>query len=119
MATIRPLGIKSPFPFAEIGGGDTIPVDVLPPLFVQVTGVSVATGAWSLVSGLYQADISNANILATSNVTVIPDNADHAVAVAAELMPANNSSAGSVRIFAKNLPSGTIGFTLNIENLPQ
>ena len=82
----------------------------------QVTGITVTTGGWSLVSGLYEYDISDANITASSIVDVIPDNADYATITAAELLPANLSSSGQVRIFANNLPGADFGVTINIFN---
>lgn len=83
----------------------------------QVTGKTVATGAWSLVSGFYEASISDANISATSIVDVIPDNASAATAKTAEVLPRTDSSAGSVKIYANNAPAATLTVTLNIYDL--
>ena len=82
----------------------------------QVTGITVTTGGWSLVSGLYENDISDANITASSIVDVIPDNADYSIIVAAQLLPANVSSSGQVKIFANNLPTSNFDVTINIFN---
>jgi hypothetical protein len=76
----------------------------------------VTTGGWSLVSGLYEYDISDANITASSIVDVIPNNADYATVVAAQLLPANLSSSGQVKIFANNLPTANFDVTINIFN---
>jgi hypothetical protein len=80
----------------------------------QVTGKTVATGAWSLVSGFYEASISDGNITASSVVDVIPDNASASIVATAELLPRTDSSSGAVKIYANNLPSGTITVTINI-----
>lgn len=86
-------------------------VDVL-----QVTPITLTTGGWSLVSGLYEYTYSNANILSTSIVDVIPDNSTIAIVKAADIMPATSSAAGSVKIYATNLPTGNITVTINIFN---
>jgi hypothetical protein len=83
---------------------------------IQVTSVTVLTSAFSLVSGLYEASISNANILATSIVEVIPANASYTVVRDAEFLPQTDSSAGAVKIYCVNLPASDIVVTLNITN---
>ena len=83
----------------------------------QVTGKTVLTGAWSLVSGVYEASISDAAILATSIVDVIPDNADASTIRTAGLLPRTDSSAGAVKIYATSAPAATITVTLNIFDL--
>jgi hypothetical protein len=86
-------------------------VDVL-----QVTPVTLTTGGWTLVSGLYEYSYSNANILSTSIVDIIPANASISIVKAAEILPATQSFAGSVKIFATNAPTGDIIVTVNIYN---
>lgn len=81
--------------------------------YVTVTK-TLTTGAWTLVSGLYEQDVSDASITAASVVDVIPDNANAAIVKAAEFMARTDSSAGSVKVYCTNLPSGNIGVTLNI-----
>lgn len=83
----------------------------------QVTGKTVATGAWSLVSGFYEASISDSAILSTSIVDVIPDNGSAATVSTAEVLPRTDSSTGSVKIYANNAPAATITVTLNIFDL--
>jgi hypothetical protein len=83
----------------------------------QVTGKTVATGAWSLVSGVYEASISDAAILATSIVDVIPNNADASTIRTAGLLPRTDSSSGAVKIYATSAPAATITVTLNIFDL--
>jgi len=83
----------------------------------QVTGKTVATGAWSLVSGVYEASISDAAILSTSIVNVIPDNASAATIRTAQMLPRTDSSTGSVKIYSTNLPAASITVTLNIFDL--
>lgn len=83
----------------------------------QVTSKTVATGAWSLVSGVYEASISDGAILSTSIVDVIPDNASASTVRTAEVLPRTDSSTGSVKIYATNAPAASITVTLNIFDL--
>jgi hypothetical protein len=83
----------------------------------QVTGKTVATGAWSLVSGFYEASISDSAILSTSIVDVIPDNASASVAATAGVLPRTDSSTGAVKIYATATPASTLTVTLNIFDL--
>lgn len=85
--------------------------------FTQVTGKTVLTGAWSLVSGVYEATISDAAILATSIVNIIPNNNDASTIRTAGLLPRTDSSAGAVKIYSTNAPAATITVTLNIFDL--
>jgi len=80
----------------------------------QVTGKTVLTGAWSLVSGVYEASISDAAILSTSIVNIIPDNGSAATIRTAQMLPRTDSSAGAVKIYSTNLPGASITVTLNI-----
>ena len=69
---------------------------------------------WNLVSGKYEAVISNAGILSNSFVDVIPSN-DHVDIVRnAQIYPSVLISEGSVKVYSKFLPSGTISVTVNI-----
>ena len=83
---------------------------------VQVTPITLSSGSWSLVSGLYEYSYSNANILDTSIVDVIPQNASISIVKAAEILPATESFFGSVKIYATNAPTGNIIVTFNIYN---
>lgn len=83
---------------------------------VQVTPVTLTSGSWSLVSGLYEYSYSNANILDTSIVDVIPTNASISIVKAAEVLPATESFFGYVKIYATNAPTGNIIVTFNIYN---
>lgn len=83
-------------------------------LITQIGSLTLISGSWSLVTGLYEYNLSNANILATSIVDVIPDNADIAIVQAAQVYPKTVSSAGFVKVYAKNAPTGNIGVTINI-----
>jgi hypothetical protein len=83
---------------------------------VQVTPVTLASGSWSLVSGLYEYSYSNANILDTSIVDVIPQNASISIVKTAEILPATESFFGSVKIYATNAPTSNIIVTFNIYN---
>lgn len=86
-------------------------VDVL-----QVTPITLTAASWSLVSGLYEYTYSNANILSTSIVDVIPASTTIAIVKAADIMPATSSASGSVKIYATNLPTSDITVTFNIYN---
>ena len=69
---------------------------------------------WTLVGGKYEAVISNAGILANSFVDVIPSNDNVDIVRAAQIYPSVLISEGSVKVYSKFLPSGTISVTLNI-----
>jgi hypothetical protein len=88
-------------------------LDAKMPKIVQVTK-TINTGDWSLVSGLYEADIADAAITANSVVDVIPNNADIDTVRDAEILPRTDSSSGSVKVYAVNLPTASIGVTLSI-----
>ena len=83
---------------------------------LQVTPITLTTGGWSLVSGLYEYTYSNANILSTSIVDVIPASSTISIVKAADIMPATSSASGSVKIYATNLPTASIIVTFNIYN---
>ena len=82
----------------------------------QVTPVTLTAASWSLVSGLYEYTYSNAAILSTSIVDVIPANSTIAIVQAAQVLPATSSSTGSVKLFATNLPTADIIVSINIFN---
>lgn len=84
---------------------------------VQVSSLTLTVAGWSLVGGLYQQDLANANITATAIVNVIPDNAAINTVIAAGFLPRTDSASGSVRVYAQNLPTANIGVTINISNL--
>lgn len=84
---------------------------------LQVGSLTLTTAGWSLVGGLYEQDLAEANITATSIVDVIPDNADIATVIAAGILPRTDSAAGSVKVYSQNLPTANIGVTINISNL--
>lgn len=69
---------------------------------------------WNLVSGKYEAVISNAGILADSFVDIIPSNDNVDIVRAAQIYPSVLISAGIVKVYSKFLPSGTISVTVNI-----
>lgn len=83
----------------------------------QVTGKTVLTGAWSFVSGVYEASISDAAILSTSIVNIIPNNTDAATIRTAGLLPRTDSSTGAVKIYSTSAPAASITVTLNIFDL--
>ena len=69
---------------------------------------------WAFVSGKYEAVISNAGILANSFVDVIPSNDNVDIVRSAQIYPSVLISEGSVKVYSKFLPSGTISVTVNI-----
>ena len=79
---------------------------------LQITGLTLLSASWSLVSGLYEYNLSNANITAAMVADVIPENADIATVKAADIYPKTVSSAGSVKLYAKNAPTANIGVTI-------
>jgi hypothetical protein len=83
----------------------------------QISSLTLTTAGWSLVSGLYEQSLAQATITAASIVDVIPNNADIDVVIAAGVLPRTDSAAGSVKVYAKNLPTANIGVTINISNL--
>ena len=80
----------------------------------QVTSVVLSAASWSLVSGLYEYDLSNVNITSASIVDIIPDNTSISIVTAAMILPRTDSSTGSVKLYSTNLPTGDITVTLNI-----
>lgn len=80
----------------------------------QVTGITLLSTSWTLVTGLYEYDLANVNITATSIVDVIPENASIAIVKAADVLPKTISSAGSVKLYSTNAPTGDISVTINI-----
>jgi hypothetical protein len=84
---------------------------------LQVGSLTLTTAGWSLVGGLYEQDLAQASITAASIVQVIPNNADIATVIAAGILPRTDSAAGSVKVYAQNLPTANIGVTINISNL--
>lgn len=82
---------------------------------IQVTGITLSVAGWDLVSGLYEYDLANSNITANSIVDAIPMNATIDIAIAAIVLPQTDSSAGSVKLYAKNEPTADIEITINIQ----
>jgi len=79
---------------------------------LQITGLTLLSASWTLLGSLYEYDLANANITAAMVVDVIPENADIAIVKAAEILPKTVSSAGSVKLYATNAPTGNIGVTI-------
>jgi hypothetical protein len=97
---------------ADLVGGK-VPYSQLPSNKTTFT-YDILVSNWTLVSGKYEAVISNVGILANSFVDVIPSN-DHVDIVRnAQIYPSVLISAGSVKVYSKFLPSGTISVTVNI-----
>lgn len=90
--------------------GDTGPAWQL----IQVPNVVITSAGWTLVNGLYEKVLTNANITALKAVDVIPDNSAFDVISEAVIYPRTESSEGSVKIFALNIPTADFTVTLNI-----
>ncbi len=82
----------------------------------QVSPITLVAANWTLVSGLYNYVYSNASILSTSIVDVIPANSTISIVKAADVLPATSSAVGTVTLFATNLPTSNITVTVNIYN---
>jgi hypothetical protein len=81
--------------------------------FIQASA-TLTTAGWSLVSGLQEQILSNANIAASSSVDIIPNNADIDIVITAQILPTTDAQSGGVKVYAKNLPTGNIVVTLQI-----
>jgi hypothetical protein len=86
------------------------------PLLYKSATATLTTAGWSLVSGVYEQSLSDANITTSSVVDIIPDNSAASVVSAAQILPRTDSSSGAVKVYATNLPTANIGVTLNIWN---
>jgi hypothetical protein len=83
-------------------------------LTIQIGTVNVTTSGWSLVDGFYEKSISESNIHEGNFVDIIPHNSAIDIIQDAELCPRTESSEGTVKIFAKNIPAATFAVTLII-----
>jgi len=81
---------------------------------IQVIGLTILQTGWEEGITFFEYDLSNENITANSIVEVIPDNEDYEIVVAAEILPATESTEGTVTIYAVNEPTDDIGVTINI-----
>lgn len=81
---------------------------------MQIPNIVLAAVSWGMVGGLFEYNLSNANITADTIVDVIPDNADMAIVKAADVFPRTDSTLGWAKFYCANLPSGDITVTLNI-----
>jgi len=81
---------------------------------IQVTSQTLLSASWTLVSGLYEYDLANAEITAASVVDVIPDNASVSIIKVAEVLPKTLSGSGTVKLYSTNAPTGNIIVTINI-----
>ena len=117
-ATTQKLSFWNATPVVQQSGNivdalSNIGLVATPTLYTSATA-TLTTAGWTLVGGYYEQDIANANITATSLVNIIPDNDDVQTVIDAEFLPANDSSAGSVKVYSKNLPTADIDVTLII-----
>ena len=87
------------------GGGGSV---------IQVTGLTLVVANWVADGALFKYVLSDANITATSSVEVIPAKESYDVLVVAEPMTETESAAGSVSIWANNVPSADVPVTINI-----
>jgi hypothetical protein len=81
---------------------------------IQITSQTLLQANWVLVNGLYEYNYSNAAILDTSIVDVVPDNEYVGICQAANIYPKTLSSVGTVKFYSKLAPTGDIVVTINI-----
>ena len=98
---------------ADLVGGK-VPQSQLPSSNKTTFTYDILVSNWTLVSGKYEAVISNAGILSNSFVDVIPSNDNVDIVRNAQIYPSVLISEGSVKVYSKFLPSDTITVTVNI-----
>lgn len=81
---------------------------------LQVTGIILASGSWSLVGDYYEYTYLNDLITSNTIVEFIPDNEVSDIVIAAEMLPATASATGSVKFYAKSAPTSAITGTINL-----
>lgn len=86
------------------------------PVITQVNSVTIPAASFSLVSGLYEAEYSNVNILTTSVVSITPKNTTVSIVTAAVFLPEITVSLGSIKMYCTNLPSADFDVNILIIN---
>lgn len=81
---------------------------------LQIQDQVLTAENWILVGGFYQYTYANQKITDDSIVDVLPFNADMDIVNTAGILPETESSAGQVRLYAKNAPAADIRVTINI-----
>jgi hypothetical protein len=80
-----------------------------------VSGITLSSASWTgPTGGFYEYDLANANITATCVVDGIPSKASSAIVKAAEIEPEGIVTAGHVKFYAINSPTGDISLTIVI-----
>jgi len=80
-----------------------------------IENITLTAANWVLNSGFYEYDYANAAILVDSVIEIIPYNSTIETVRQAEIMPMVISGVGTVKLYAKNLPSNNILIALNIQ----
>jgi hypothetical protein len=80
-----------------------------------IENITLTAANWVLVAGFYEYVYANAAILVDSVIEIIPYNSTIETVRQAEIMPMVVSGIGTVKLYAKNLPSNDILIALNIQ----
>lgn len=119
---VTPLGLAGST-YKRIHVGETEPTgeeeiwiktDEAPVRILQISDLTLEETEWDGEGEVILYELENANIEENDIVDVIPDNDDIDIVAEAEILPATISSAGSVTIYAKNIPTDDIGVTIRI-----
>ncbi len=83
----------------------------------QITGVTLASGSWSVTGSIYEYTYSNSGITTSSFAQVIPNNSDFTTVINAQLLPQVTTLSGSLKLFSVYRPMANIGATINIQSI--
>lgn len=83
---------------------------------VQLTGETLMSSGWTLNVDKYEYDFNYSGITSSSIVNVTPSISSTNAVISAQIYPQIDSSNGSAKIYAKNLPTSNIIITVNIIN---
>jgi hypothetical protein len=75
---------------------------------IKLTSQTLAVGSWTLVGNYYTYSFSNANIDATSEISVTPQNASYQTAYNAQILPFINVATGVATFYAQFPPASNI-----------
>lgn len=112
------IGIVTPTERLEVNGNikcDTLKYNYITGLkTIQLDSILLIQANWTLVSGIYEYTLSNANITTTKIVDAIPFNSAIDIVRLAEFYPKTLTASGSVKFYSKYQPIIDIYLTLNI-----
>lgn len=75
---------------------------------VKVNPVTLIAASWTLVGNYYEYTYVNANILTTSFVTFVPNNASNLEVTSSKMLPQIDSLAGSCKFYTMFPPQSNI-----------